>query len=1184
MITKMERFPANNSNPVLTVGKNGILLYSNAAAEPLLHEWDVRVGEKLPYRIGDFVQKVISQNFPEIMETKVGKKVYLIMFHPFPEDECVNIYGFDCSCQKKFEEKYLESEAREMTNLELAEIIDAREIQFLMDDFYNLTHIPIGIIDLNGDILVEVGWQDICTKFHRIHPETCKHCVESDTRLSTGVSSGEYKPYKCKNNMWDIVTPIIVGGKHVGNIFLGQFFFEGELLDYEFFRSRARQYDFNEEEYIAALEKAPKLSEATVNKIMVFFMRLAHILSQLGYSNVKLTRTLAERDVLVKALQESENRYRMLFDHSTDAVILSDPRDGGKILSANQAACRMLGWSEKELIGKERDVMFDLGDSAPSAVLDELILSGSAKAQLVYRRKDGTNFPGEVSASLFTDSNGEPRIVITIRDITERKKVEKALEIAGAYNRSLIEASLDPLVTIGPDGKITDVNGATELVTGYSRKELIGTDFSDYFTEPEKARAGYKQVFIDGEVRDYPLEIQHRNGQITPVLYNASIYRSENGEIIGVFAAARDITERKKSEEALKKAYENLEEKVKERTVQLEKAYNSLKESEKGLAEAQKMAHIGNWDWNLVTNELYYSDELYRIFGLNPQELNVPFDVVLNYIHPDYREYLLSTINEALNGKQYAEVDFKIITADGRERIVRAQGKAVFDENNSPIRILGTVQDITESKMAEEKIQILASAVQSSSDAIITESLEGIITSWNKGAEEVYGYLAEEIVGGEVSILEPDKLKGGIKELIEKIKQGEQIQHYETFRSKKNGTIINVSLTLSPIFDSFGKFVAISVIARDITERKRVEEKLQESEEKYRNIVETANEGIFIIDSKTIVTYANKKMTDMLGYTLEEVIGREIWDFISEESKGIVKLNRERKLQGVNESYELKLIRKGGSSLWVLVSTKSFFDINGRFIGSVNMLTDITKRKEIEEALANVEIARKREIHHRIKNNLQVISSLLDLQAEKFNNREDIKDLEVLEAFRESQDRVKSIALIHKELYKGGGCDTLNFSSYIEELAENLFQTYKLGNTDLNLNMELEENIFFDMDIAVPLGMIVNELISNSLKHAFPGRNKGTIQIKLLKEENAGNKPSNDKEEPTWKGTKYTLIVSDDGVGISEKIDLKNSDTLGLLLVGALVDQLDGTIELKRDNGTNFIIRLNVKEKEDHIP
>ena len=130
--------------------------------------------------------------------------------------------------------------------------------------------------------------------------------------------------------------------------------------------------------------------------------------------------------------------------------------------------------------------------------------------------------------------------------------------MSNIYNRSLIEASLDPLVTIGPDGKITDVNEATELITGYSRDELIGTDFTNYFTEPEKAKKVYQEVFKEGFVSEYDLEIQHRNGSIKPVLYNASVYKDEYGEVIGVFAAARDITERKKAEEILKLKLEEL--------------------------------------------------------------------------------------------------------------------------------------------------------------------------------------------------------------------------------------------------------------------------------------------------------------------------------------------------------------------------------------------------------------------------------------------------------------------------------------------------------------------------------------------------------------------------------------------------------------------------------------------------
>jgi hypothetical protein len=235
METKMEQSSATNPNPVISVGKDGTVLYSNAAGEPLLHEWGVVVGEKLPSHIEDFVQRVIYRNSPEEMEVKAGKRVYLVAFHPLPEEECVNIFGFDISDQKELEEKVQESKAWEIASVELSEVVNAQEIKPLMDDLFKLVHIPIGINDTKGNVLVGVGWQDICTKFHRVHPETCKHCIESDTKLSAGVSPGELKLYKCKNNMYDIVTPIMVGSQHVGYVFGGQFFFEDEPLDYELF-------------------------------------------------------------------------------------------------------------------------------------------------------------------------------------------------------------------------------------------------------------------------------------------------------------------------------------------------------------------------------------------------------------------------------------------------------------------------------------------------------------------------------------------------------------------------------------------------------------------------------------------------------------------------------------------------------------------------------------------------------------------------------------------------------------------------------------------------------------------------------------------------------------------------------------------------------------------------------------
>lgn len=715
------------------------------------------------------------------------------------------------------------SPVRKMANLELVDIIDAQAIQSLMEDFYKLAHIPISIIDLKGNVLVGVGWQDICTRFHRVHPETCKHCLESDTKLSLGVFPGEFKLYKCKNNMWDIATPIIVGDQHVGNIFLGHFFFEDEILDYEFFLSQARKYDFDEKEYAAALEKVPRLSKEVVDTSMAFFMKFANMLSQLGYSNIKLAQSLAERDTLVGALRESEKRERARSDEL--AVLL---------------------------------------DAVPAAVWithdpRALQITGNRLSYEWLRIPEGANAP-------------------------KLARMEKIPETFKVFKDG-VELQLEEMpVQVSAAGK---------------------------------------------EIHDYEFDIVYPDDTVRHVLGNARSLRDVQGNPTGSISAFIDITERKKAEEALKKEHDNLEKLVEERTEQLEKAYNSLKESEKGLAEAQKMAHIGNWEWDIITEEAYWSDELYRIFGRNLEEPYPTYQEILNYVHPSDRDYVNNSVNRAMNGKPYS-IDYRILSADGEERIVHMQSEVIFDEKKTPIRLKGIVQDITE-------------------------------------------------------------------------------------------------------------------------------------------------------------------------------------------------------------------------------------------------------RKKAEKALINLEIARKREIHHRIKNNLQVISSLLDLQAENFSNKKCIEDSDVLSAFRESQDRIMSIALIHEELHEGGGRDnTLDFSSYLEKLVENLFQTYRLGNTDINLNMDLEEDLFFDMDIAVPLGIIVNELVSNSLKHAFPDRKKGEIWIKLFKEKEAESSSGNDKKEPVGKDTGYTLIISDNGIGIPYNTDIESLDTLGLQLVNILVDQLDGEIELKRDKGTEFDIRINV--------
>ena len=231
------------------------------------------------------------------------------------------------------------------------------------------------------------------------------------------------------------------------------------------------------------------------------------------------------------------------------------------------------------------------------------------------------------------------------------------------------------------------------------------------------------------------------------------------------------------------------------------------------------MAHIGNWEWDIETDKAYWSGEMYRIFGRDPGKRAPSCSEYFNYIHPGDRDKYCDAIRKAVKGKPFG-IDYRIVPDNGEKRIVHMNLKFVTDHKNIPVKFKGTVQDITERKKSEEKLQVLANVVKSSNDAIGTISLDDIITSWNEEAEQVYGYSAEEVLGKHTSILAPPHLNTETKELSELIKQGKKIHHYETSRVRKNGQTIYVSITLSPVFDTYGKLTAISFISRDITERK----------------------------------------------------------------------------------------------------------------------------------------------------------------------------------------------------------------------------------------------------------------------------------------------------------------------------------------------------------------------------
>ncbi|AKB36969.1 Sensory transduction histidine kinase [Methanosarcina siciliae C2J] len=331
------------------------------------------------------------------------------------------------------------------------------------------------------------------------------------------------------------------------------------------------------------------------------------------------------------------------------------------------------------------------------------------------------------------------------------------------------------------------------------------------------------------------------------------------------------------------------------------------------------------------------------------------------------------------------------------------------------------------------------------------------------------------------------------------------------------------------------------------------------------------------------IEFVSKNVT-RLGYEVEDFTSRKILygDIVYPEDLEKVKIEFARNVEYNCEDYSFKyrILTRSGEVRWVDERTFIQRDEEGE-IHLQGVVLDITEHKKAEEALLKMEEVRKKEIHHRIKNNLQVISTLLYLESGNFT------DEKVIEAFRDSQHRVKSMALVHEKLYQSEDMISVDFADYIQNLVNYLFGAYSVGDRNINLKLDVD-NVFLGMDTAVPLGIIINELVSNSLKHAFLKGENGEICVRLKKEENGKDGKGTGRLD-TGKGIKagapgkcFSLIVRDNGKGFPEDLDFRETDSLGLQLVVSLVEQVEGSIELDTSRETEFRIRfreLKYKQK-----
>ncbi len=533
-------------------------------------------------------------------------------------------------------------------------------------------------------------------------------------------------------------------------------------------------------------------------------------------------------------------------------------------------------------------------------------------------------------------------------------------------------------------------------------------------------------------------------------------------------------------------------------------------------------------------------------FGYSPEIFTSGELAYSSIIYPDDLEKVVSQVTEYTSRKvDRFYLEYRIITGEGTARWVEERTVVERDEQGGIVCFQGILIDINDRKQAEEEL-LLAKYCNDNAGIGIFHTDEHHIFNANEYACKCLGYTVDELRTMSISdidpVITPEKMLE-IKSLLEAT--GSAV--HQTVHRRRDGTTFPVEITTSTV-EFQDKHYSVSFV-QDISERKRTEDALRESEEKFRVLAETSPASIALYQGEEVL-YINPTAAKLIGYTTEELSRMSFWGCVHDDFKEMVRERGLARMRGesVPSQYECKFVSKDGKELWGIVSVGSI-EFKGKPAGIVT-LVDTTDAKLAEEkmrsSLAEKEILLK-EVHHRVKNNLQIVSSLLDLQSDY------IEDEKSRNIFQDSQNRIRSMALIHQKLYQSESLAFIDLREYIEDLANHLFSTTVHDPDLIHLNVDMGD-ISLGMDEAIPCGLIINELISNSLKHAFPDNRGGEIMIR-------------GRVEDGW----IVLTLSDTGVGLPTGLDFRNTETLGLQLVTTLVKQLRGRIDINNEQGGTVV-------------
>lgn len=874
--------------------------------------------------------------------------------------------------------------------------------------------------------------------------------------------------------------------------------------------------------------------------------------SEIHIANFGVARDVTDRIDQEEALKHSEERFKLLSEASQEGIIIHDK---GKVLEVNDLLCKLVGYSKEELLGANA---YDIIEEKFKNIAKQKETEGTTEPyQVKIIKKDNTAFIGEVLAREIPYQGKQVRVA-AVRDITGKIEAEKELIESRERFKEVVEHSPDGLIIHQGDQAIYVNDTALEMMGLDRFEDFVKTHYTNFIEEKFHAKTKKRMAkAAAGEKLDFePMRLKRADGTFIDI--ESKPLRMNIGDKEVVLVVLHDITERLQLQKAQLRAElaeetnVELNKEIKER-LKVEEELNTTQQYTKSIIESSLDVICANDESGKITE---FNLAAQKTFGYTRQEV-IGKNISILFVNKSEESRTFGALIE--NANSYTgEVQNK--RKNGEEFTSYLAASALKNQAGKIIGSMGVSRDITEIRRAqnllEQSEEQYRDLFENATDLIQSVDFHGNILFINNAWKKTLGYTEEETRSKTIFDIISPRQRTQWKEILGQIFKGEKFENIEVVFITKSGKEIVVEGNISCKLED-GKPTSTRGIFRNVTANRIFQNNLIEKEQQLSAIINNTEDLILSIDKHYNIIEYNHAVEELVKrkYGKKVVPGMSVFETVNPEWIEPFTAIYKKVFKGKTHN-DVITTEEDGTTQYIESFYNPIKNAQGRITGIAIFSQDITDRevneREIKRALNEKEILLK-EVHHRVKNNLQVVSSILNLQSSYH------EDENILKILSESQNRIKSMSFIHEVLYQTNDFSSIDFKEYILNLSKNLIHSYQIYEDLVELVLNVEK-VLLNLDQAIPCGLIVNELFSNALKYAFDPNKSGSITIALTL--------SNEDD--------IKLIVKDDGKGLPNNFDFRKTESLGLQLVTTLVEQIDGTVncETEEGKGTAFIIEF----------